>query len=52
MCFTEVTHNVQGLMLRWHSMNISPERQPISEPEAEDNYKSSTMNFQPGTADE
>jgi hypothetical protein len=28
-----------------------PERQTNSEPKAEDNYKSRTMNFQPGTAD-
>ena len=30
----------QGLLLRWHSMNFSPERQHNSEPKAEDKYKS------------
>jgi hypothetical protein len=35
-----MTHNVQGLLLRWNSMNVSPERQPNSEPKAEDKYKS------------
>jgi hypothetical protein len=39
---------VRGLLLRWRLMNFSPERQTCSEPKAEDNYKSSTMNFQPG----
>ena len=32
--------DVQGLLLRWHSMNFSPERQPNNEPKAEDKYKS------------
>jgi hypothetical protein len=41
-----------GLLLRWHSMNFSPERQPSNEPKAEDNYKSRTMNVTPGTTDE
>jgi hypothetical protein len=49
---SKVPHNVGGLLLRWHSMNFSPERQPNNEPKAEDNYKSRTMNFQPGTTDE
>ena len=31
--------DVEGLLLRWHSMNFSPERQHNSEPKAEDNYK-------------
>jgi hypothetical protein len=35
-----VTANVSGLLLRWHSMNFSPARQPNNEPKAEDNYKS------------
>jgi hypothetical protein len=35
-----ITYNVQGLLLRWHSMNFSPERQPNSEPKAEDKNKS------------
>jgi len=43
-----MTHNEQGLLLRWHPMFLSPERQPSSEPVAEDKYKSRTMNFQPG----
>jgi peptide deformylase len=45
-----IAGNVQGLLLRWHSMDFSPERQHNNEPKAEDNYKSRTMNFQPGTA--
>jgi hypothetical protein len=36
----KVAGNGQGLLLRWHSINFSPERQPNSEPKAEDNYKS------------
>jgi hypothetical protein len=31
---------VQGLLLRWHSMNFSPKRQPNREPKAEDKNKS------------
>ncbi|WP_170971213.1 hypothetical protein [Ilyomonas limi] len=50
--FSKLTANVGGLLLRWHSMSFSPERQPNNEPKAEDNYKSRTMNFQPGTTDE
>ena len=38
-----VTANVQGLLLRWHSMNFSPERQPPDnyrdKPKAEDKTK-------------
>jgi hypothetical protein len=34
-----IAYNVQGLLLRWHSMNFSPERQPNSEPKAEDKNK-------------
>ncbi len=48
----KVVYNVGGLLLRWHSMNFSPERLHKSEPKAEDKYKSRTMNFQPGTTDE
>jgi hypothetical protein len=29
----------QSLLLRWHSMNFSRERQPNNEPKAEDKYK-------------
>jgi len=30
---------VQGLLLRWYSMLVQPERQTSSEPKAEDMYK-------------
>jgi len=51
-CRNKVAGNGQGLLLRWHSKFLSPERQPDSEPIAEDKYKSRTMNVAPGTADE
>jgi hypothetical protein len=35
-----MAYYVQGLLLRWHSMNFSPKRQPNSEPKAEDKNKS------------
>jgi hypothetical protein len=40
MVVAKIAGNVQGLLLRWYSMFLSPERQPSSEPKAEDNYKS------------
>jgi hypothetical protein len=39
-CKLSIACNVQGLLLRWHSMNVSPKRQPNSEPKAEDKNKS------------
>ena len=47
-----ITANGQGLLLRWHSMNFSPERQTSSEAKAEENFKSRTKNVTPGTTDE
>jgi hypothetical protein len=35
----DMAGNVGGLLLRWYSMNFSPDRQHNSEPKAEDNYK-------------
>jgi hypothetical protein len=34
-----VAANGQGLLLRWYSMLVQPERQTSSEPKAEDKYK-------------
>jgi hypothetical protein len=44
--------NGQGLLLRWYSMFLSPERLPSSEPKAEGKYKSRAKNVTPGTTDE
>ena len=41
----KIACNVQGLLLRWHSMNFSPERQLNSEPKAEDKYKKLNNEF-------
>jgi hypothetical protein len=38
---------VQGLLLRWHSMNFSPKRQPNTEPKAEDKTKVEQRTFSP-----
>jgi len=38
-CFKKIATNEQGLLLRWYSMLVQPERQTSSEPEAEDMYK-------------
>ena len=38
--WSAIAGNEQGLLLRWYSMLVQPERQTISEPKAEDMYKS------------
>jgi hypothetical protein len=43
---------VQGLLLRWQSMNFSPERQPSNEPKVEDNCKKMNNEFSARTKDE
>jgi hypothetical protein len=40
MCLTGLLATLKGLLLRWHSMLVQPERQPNSEPKAEDKNKS------------
>jgi len=42
-----MAYNVRGLLLRWHSKYLLPERQTSSEPVAEDNNKNRTKDFQP-----
>jgi len=42
-----IAGNVGGLLLRWHSMFLSPERQPNSEPKAEDKTKAEQRIFSP-----
>jgi hypothetical protein len=52
LLWSPIAANGQGLLLRWYSMFLSPERLPSSEPKAEGKYKSRAKNVTPGTTDE